>query len=238
MNNQELFKKIGGILTELRDQHTYLTEHPENLNEFELELFRANATFLSDHIHILQRSASTQPVRTAATISPALPPVEEPPVIEAPATIETGTFSFSAPFTPPSFLIPGVSPEPALEEESPAIVPPPPSLPVAEEPKKPQPTLNEILSAGMGTQPGTVGSQFSATDLKTAINLNDKLLFVKDLFNGYSLAYNEAIDLLNRYDSYESAAAFLENNYAVKNKWAEKKATAEKFRELVRKRFN
>ncbi|SFB84531.1 hypothetical protein SAMN05421747_101479 [Parapedobacter composti] len=102
-------------------------------------------------------------------------------------------------------------------------------------------TLNEMISA----QRKAGASPFSAqrkdtdrvTDIKSAISLNDKLLFIKDLFNGYSLAYSEAIELLNRYDDFSSADAFLQTNYAKKNNWAEKQATVDKLYAILRKRF-
>ncbi len=75
------------------------------------------------------------------------------------------------------------------------------------------------------------------TDIKSGISLNDKLLFIKDLFNGYSLAYSEAIELLNRYDDFTSADAFLQANYAQKNNWAEKQGTVDKLYAIMRKRF-
>jgi len=75
------------------------------------------------------------------------------------------------------------------------------------------------------------------TDIKSAISLNDKLLFIKDLFNGYSLAYSEAIELLNRYDDFASADAFLQENYAQKNNWADKPVAVDKLYAILRKRF-
>lgn len=74
-------------------------------------------------------------------------------------------------------------------------------------------------------------------DVKAAISLNDKLLFIKDLFNGYSLAYSEAIELLNRFDNFAEADAFLQSNYALKNGWSEKPQTVEKLYGVLRKRF-
>jgi hypothetical protein len=76
------------------------------------------------------------------------------------------------------------------------------------------------------------------SDLKTSINLNDKLLFIKDLFNGYSLAYSEAIEILNRFDTFESAKSFLTTNYATKNNWAAKSATVEKFYSILERRYS
>ncbi len=95
-------------------------------------------------------------------------------------------------------------------------------------------TINQKISAQMGkTEPVLL----PITDLKSAITLNDKLLFVKDLFNGYSLAYSEAIEILNRFTGLEEADTFLKKNYATKNNWESKPQTAEKFYELLKRRY-
>ncbi|HEY0055639.1 MAG TPA: hypothetical protein VGB63_09805 [Pedobacter sp.] len=100
------------------------------------------------------------------------------------------------------------------------------------------PTLNEIISAQRAPIPTTQFNRQPVTDLKSIINLNDKLLFIKDLFNGYSLAYSEAIEIINRFDSFDAADNFLKTNYSAKNNWAAKQATAEKFYELLNRRFS
>lgn len=113
----------------------------------------------------------------------------------------------------------------------------------AEAPQPSRPlSLNEILSAQRNkTNTPAYGAKPSAPervkDIKSAISLNDKLLFIKDLFNGYSLAYSEAIELLNRHDDFKSAQTFLESNYAEKNNWAEKPDTVEKLYAVMHKRF-
>lgn len=106
-------------------------------------------------------------------------------------------------------------------------------------------TLNEIISqqkkAGVQNRVyemnNASGNSGQVKDIKSIINLNDKLLFIKDLFNGYSLAYSEAVELLNRCNDYAEADAFLQTNYAVKNRWVEKPQSVEKLYVLIRKRF-
>lgn len=109
-----------------------------------------------------------------------------------------------------------------------------------EKPSRPL-SINEILSAQRkgGSNPlfATRGDSDRISDIKSAISLNDKLLFIKDLFNGYSLAYSEAIELLNRYDDFASADAFLQANYAKKNNWADKQVAVDKLYAVLRKRF-
>ncbi|HXH99191.1 MAG TPA: hypothetical protein VNI52_02900 [Sphingobacteriaceae bacterium] len=98
------------------------------------------------------------------------------------------------------------------------------------------PTINDLISARLN--PSAVTKQFKPVgDLKTIISLNDKLLFIRDLFNGYSLAYSEAIELVNRFDSLEAADNFLKTNYASKNNWNDKQLTADKFYEILNRRF-
>lgn len=107
-------------------------------------------------------------------------------------------------------------------------------------------TLNEMLSqqkkannpyAAPEATTNRPAEKPMVTDLKAIISLNDKLLFIKDLFNGYSLAYSEAIELLNRYPSFAEADAFLQTNYALKNNWADKSQTVEKLYAVLRKKY-
>ena len=102
-------------------------------------------------------------------------------------------------------------------------------------------TINQRISAQINANASRNAEHTSSqpiTDLKQAITLNDKLLYIKDLFNGYNLAYSEALDILNRFTSYDEAENFLKTSYAVKNNWDAKPATAEKFYALLRRRFS
>lgn len=114
---------------------------------------------------------------------------------------------------------------------------------ILEQPARPL-TINELIQqqrqAGVNItqQFQTSTAQERVTDLRTAVSLNDKLLFIKDLFNGYSLAYSEALELLNRFNNLAEADAFLQSNYALKNGWAEKPQSVDKFYVLLRKKFS
>ena len=75
------------------------------------------------------------------------------------------------------------------------------------------------------------------SDIKQGITLNDKLLYVKELFNGYNLAYAEAVEILNRFSTFDEASKFLNTNYVTKNNWAGKPDTTEKFYALLKRRY-
>jgi hypothetical protein len=101
-------------------------------------------------------------------------------------------------------------------------------------------TINQKISAQMGTV-NNVTEQAGVqpvTNLKAAITLNDKLLYIKDLFNGYSLAYSEAIEILNRFNTFEEANRFLNKNYIAKNNWDAKPETMDKFFALLKRRYS
>lgn len=122
---------------------------------------------------------------------------------------------------------------PKVKEEEP--------IPVPEPVKETKPlSFNERMSAQLkGTQASTSAdpAQAPIKDIKAAISLNDKLLFVKDLFNGYSLAYSEAIEIVNRFANFEEADRFLKTNYVTKNNWEGKRATMDKFYTLLKRRY-
>ncbi|HEX8608308.1 MAG TPA: hypothetical protein VF679_06695 [Pedobacter sp.] len=100
-----------------------------------------------------------------------------------------------------------------------------------------RPTLNDLLAANQRPNVNKEASSQPVTDLKKSVNLNEKLLYIKDLFNGYNLAYSEAIDIINKLPDFKSADAFLKHNYAIKNNWQAKQATVDKFYGLLRQRF-
>jgi len=327
MKQQEVFKKIGGILAELIEQYEYLKTVDGQLNELELELFLANSNFLTDHVLILSKlnaQNAAAPITQPPVAVIADPEIDSQPESsqnyfeplvsvannevknkseESPSEdykvstvaenndnpvpsidLESGsedTYSFMHEDEPETIRhelvldeadldgedesytteytndeveeieIPAV---PSKPEPKPEIVP----EPVFEQPKMAEPmvfkphvdpgkeqaksevlSINDRISAQMAAKSGVADQLHtqSISDLKQAINLNDKLLFVKDLFNGYSLAYSEAIEILNRFKSFAEAEQFLKNNYITKNHWDSKAEATEKFYALLKRRY-
>jgi hypothetical protein len=390
MNQEYLFKKLGSILNELQDQYDFLAQNPQKLNELELELFLANATFLTDHVQIIKKINGNKPVKEIPqfteidpdaipqNISEVIDPVqsevvpninpessmeipvypnfteaarsnisegEEQSVSESTVTkpgFESSGFEFiltddssknefefeerevseifdrplseeeqkiiaqkqklqqhvqpeesevDKPFTfneeekeeifveSLTALEPVFAPQPIMTTEEPTAqikeeeenkkspvlsekeIPKEDkassddsikdelfkdftSLNNARSSKDPDPavklTLNEILASNLGINHNVnddASEKPPLSDLKQAININQKLVFIKDLFNGYNLAYAEAIDLLNKMPDFKTADAFLQKNYAVKNNWATKESTSAQFYELLKRRF-
>jgi hypothetical protein len=75
-------------------------------------------------------------------------------------------------------------------------------------------------------------------NLKAAIGVNEKFLFVNELFNGDLQAYNDAVQKLNAYPSIHEAFEFL-NNLTNQYTWDGQRSadTIEKFANLVQRRY-
>jgi hypothetical protein len=278
MRQQEIFKKIGGIIKELGEQYEYLQADDNNLNDLELELFVANANFLTDHVEILYKLNLQGPQRlleskTDKTDEKFFEPVvqhvtyditaEEVPEAEA---IEPEPEHHEEPVAEAVVQTEAEAPQPVEPTEEPA---PTEHEPVKEEghtfdwghenhtevvaeEKEPEHSYTPTAIPETRHEPEnevvTINDRIAEkiepvaeprlSDLKQGITLNDKLLFVKDLFNGYNLAYSEAIEILNRYSNFEEASKFLKTNYVTKNNWDGKPATTEKFYALLKRRYS
>ena len=309
MKQQEVFKKIGGIIQELSDQYEYLKTTTDELNDLELELFVSNAHFLADHIEVLRKlNLQNNKVQIPPVPKPETPrekkyfepvvqqmkheadnteskiieseiviPQEDRPVPEIDLTADsredTYTFITEEPETIRHELILDEATNWDDDEDLPIENEPLDELKSEEteitaaysEPEvvaekedanlnagknkakstkgttdEEVLTINQKMSSQLGDKSNSNTGQSDITpisDIKLAITLNDKLLYVKDLFNGYNLAYSEAIEILNRLNTFDEATRFLKTNYVTKNNWDSKPATTEKFYALLKRRY-
>ena len=74
------------------------------------------------------------------------------------------------------------------------------------------------------------------SDLRLAIGVNDKFLFIKELFEGNLDSYNEAIRALNSFTEKEKAQNFL-NDLNKQYNWPEDSFYGAKLSELVERKF-
>jgi len=70
-------------------------------------------------------------------------------------------------------------------------------------------------------------------DINTAIGLNDKFIFIRELFNGDKDHYNETVQVLNNFDTYENALQFLNENFD----WDKEDDNFIRLTELVRRKY-
>ena len=72
------------------------------------------------------------------------------------------------------------------------------------------------------------------TDLSKAIGLNDKFLFIRELFEGDKERYHEAIQIINEMPNYQEAEDYIRQRF----EWSEDKPEVVRFMDLVRRKFS
>jgi hypothetical protein len=75
-------------------------------------------------------------------------------------------------------------------------------------------------------------------DLKKGIGLNDKFLFVDELFRGDEVMYERSIKTINGFNIFPEAQYWMERELKIKLGWDNKNETVEHFYNLVKRRFS
>jgi len=72
-------------------------------------------------------------------------------------------------------------------------------------------------------------------DLKSAIGLNQKFLFMNDLFEGENQKFNDAINKINSFKTLQEALAFIDSE--ISSAWDKENSSVVNFMDLVERRF-
>ncbi len=156
---------------------------------------------------------------------------------------------------------PTPKPEPVVTQRAPVpeparAAPPPPAKepepwqpdPVAEMPPliqqremneilgKPAPSINDRLR-NENTELAAVLTDAPVKDLKKAIGINDRFVFLHDLFRGDESMYERSIKTINNFRAYPEAEYWIERELKIKLGWDDHKDAVRYFMQLVRRRF-
>ena len=96
--------------------------------------------------------------------------------------------------------------------------------------------FNEKLKEARDKGPGMPQKKDRASDLKSLISINEKFLFINELFDGNLRDYNENMEILNKYTDLKTASEFLDL-LRKKNLWDSASGAFRKLKELLEKRF-
>ncbi|MBO9150734.1 hypothetical protein ACFOTA_00820 [Chitinophaga sp. GCM10012297] len=247
---QELKNSAAGLQT--ISYYTQLLQaeilHQRNLQK-QQEL-RGNghvAVIMPAHVPVVERQAA--------------PPVPPPQEIPAPEKAQP-------PVQEKVLQANGYAPDrvpvkPARPEERPSATlfdPPPPVQPKPAEPQQTQPkqpaehangirkelndlvgkqapSLNDKLrkeNLEVGEKLGGIGIK----DLRGAIGINDKFLFIQELFRGDKDMYERSLKTINESASLQDAEYWIERELKIKLGWDESDHAVSQFYSLVRKRFS
>jgi len=75
-------------------------------------------------------------------------------------------------------------------------------------------------------------------DLKKAISVNDRYVFIQELFRGDEAMFERSLKTINSFSILPEAFFWMERELKIKIGWPEKSETVEKFYHLVRRRFS
>lgn len=172
------------------------------------------------------------------------PPPYIPPVVERPAQVAPPE---PEPIIEPEFYRePEPEPKPAPEPE-PTFepTPTPEHYPIQEKPQRitldlftenSGSTLADRLMEGQEKRVADRFQENKITDLRSTIGINDKFLFINELFEGNMRIYDEAIQKLNTSMTIAQTDLLLLDLKIVYN-WDSESPTVKKFVELVRRKF-
>jgi len=98
-------------------------------------------------------------------------------------------------------------------------------------------SLNDKLKQGK-TEIVEVLKEAPIKDLRRAIGINDKFLFINELFRGDESMYERCIKTINNFNIYPEAEYWINRELKVKIGWNNDNPTVQYFDQLVKRRFS
>ncbi len=92
-------------------------------------------------------------------------------------------------------------------------------------------SINEVIGENKSAETNLTSGSISS--LKATIGLNDRFLFIREIFNNNSEKYNTIIDQLDKMETIQQAVDYLKVNLSL-----QKNETSLKFVELLKRRFS
>ena len=227
MNNEIIHTQIQGLLETIQEQYDLIRSTEGRIPQIELDILLDNIRKLYDHLHHLNvRAGHTPTVQTGHT-----PSVQTG---HAPSLHSTHAPSVHA--SPPS-------PRPEIK----SVERPKAAVGKEDEAKKKatqtadmdlfadeEPTFNmklqEAREMSLPPKAEPIGH------LKELVSINDKFIFINELFDGNLKEYNEAVDTLNGFREKNDAFDHL-NMLRNKNLWDLGSGTFMKLKEIVERKY-
>lgn len=98
-------------------------------------------------------------------------------------------------------------------------------------------SLNDRLKSDQMELGLKLNSTSPVKDLKKAIGINERYIFINDLFRGDEPMFERSLKTINSFKIYAEAAYWIERELKVKLGWDESKNITQEFYQLVKRRF-
>ncbi len=140
--------------------------------------------------------------------------------------------------------------EPDISNKAPQIRVAEPAPPQREEPvhrplnerlkeNNEQKPLNQKLSAP-AEKPNlaSIHARKKNGSIRSAITLNQRFMFTRELFNGDSQAFNQALDKLDSFNTYDEAYQYTKGSYAQQYEWEMDSEESQEFLQILQSRYS
>lgn len=267
MNKNDIKQQIAVLLEKIQEQARKINEEENDISQEQLDIILSNTRELYEKMVVLNYVNSSQtetsippeegeeaPIEMETQEEPA--PVEED--VADPVSTETSEqdesieevpgeekpqidlFAANPPPSQPETALSGEGPTPSLEEgENPSAETPSQATVGSDDGGgREQTTINEQVALQEDVQ--SVASELEKkpiTDLSAAIGINEKFLFINELFGGSTEDYNDSLDHLNKCKDHAEAGTFINDNLKEKYHWDEENNAVSVFLDLVERRY-
>ncbi|MCD4723303.1 MAG: hypothetical protein K8R63_00575 [Bacteroidales bacterium] len=257
MKNTALLEEIGKITSILDGHIKRVMKNPGQLHEIDIDLMSGKLKEIYALVHELQSETSYE----AASETEKMEPEKEVENTEIPQDFDVKEDIPHAEKEPEPGTVLSAEEEDKTIEEKPietetARVSDPevePEIEAKKRPEEKEPIMPEAkTTADLFSGTATIADSFQegedksiaanmihqpVQDLKMAIGINDKFLFINELFGGSPSDYNEAIEKLNLAEGLPEAENTLAD-YETQHKWDGNSEASNRLKQLIEKKFN
>jgi len=232
--------ELGTLWTEAH-QHALRGKLQAVQQQAEAEIHAAAASAQAALLAQIQRAEDAARAAAAASVaqaqvSEAVPATEAPIAPPKPAPVAAAPEAVPAPVAPEAVEAPLTPPTPETQPAQEAAAPVAPAAPApVESPTAPAPPASSA-SPSLTPSAGSAKS-VNARYAGLKVGLNDRVAFVKHLFNGEDDDFQRVVAALATMESKEECETFLENAVYPDFDWTQKPEFAERFLALVFARF-
>ncbi len=231
MNIAIIKDEIKWLLEAINEQYDAIHRYGGKIPQIEFDILLENVRKFYENMHILQRlNEAPLPAKTTSEVTvssnkpeaPVIKPDFSKDVMQSPVSAAPVHFkpvsSFTSKQEQPS------TPKKTAKPEEPDLFAPE------------EPAFNLKLKAAREKTLGPKIPSERIENLKTAITINEKFMFINELFVGNLREYNETIEKLNEFKNINQAGEYLDL-LRKKNFWNTGSTAFKKLSELVERRF-
>jgi len=224
MNREIIHNQLSELLEAIQEEYEIIRANEGRIPQIEFDILLDNIRKLYEQLHLLQKvqAGHAPPVPASPPVAPPLPtsPPDEP--VHAPPLPPSPSPEIKAVERPRS----AIRKEEAAEKKTKTADL---DLFAGEEPTFNM-KLREAREMSLPQKPEPV------EHLKQLISINDKFIFMNELFDGNLKEYNDTVETLNRFTSKNEAFDYLDQ-LMKKNLWELESGTLMKLKEIVERYY-